>query len=146
MLLVILASGASVVAAWAGPEIDSASATRAKPGAIVQLRAGAGLRLWEVLPLYLVRASSAPAPTPCRLRNGHAALCSPTAPSPPTGGTYHRIATIDTRHSNMITVRFRVPTLSPGSYVYVFYCGGCTKGPRGSLVVWAQRPRLTILR
>lgn len=129
-----------VPGASAGPYIESASKTHARAGEPVQLRAGAGLRLPEPLPLYLVPIAKAPLPYACR-RN---ALCRPRVAKPPKGGAYHRIGELSTRRTREVTITFRVPSLAPGRYVYVFYCGACQRGQGGSLIAWLPRPTLTV--
>lgn len=130
-------------AAGAGPYIESASRTRVHAGDVVRLRAGAGLRLYALLPLYLVPARSAPRPYPCTVR-GQVGSCEPAVPRPPRGAAFHRIGTLNTRHSKEVTILFRVPRLRPGPYVYVLYCGPCHRGPDGSLIAWLPRPTLTV--
>jgi hypothetical protein len=135
----VLASGAT-----AGPYISAASTSRAHVGDVVRVRAGAGLRLNELLPLYLVQAEKAPVAYPCS-RRGHVGTCRPTASHAPRGGIYHRVGTLNVRKRKQLTVSFRVPSLPPGRYMYVLYCGWCASGPAGSLIAWAPRPTLTIL-
>ncbi len=127
--------------ASAGPYIEWASKTRAHVGELVRVRAGAGLRLYELMPLYLVAVTRAPWEYPC----GKNTLCSLVAPRTPRGGIYHRIGTLNVRHRKEVTITYRVPRLAPGRYVYVIYCGPCWRGPGGSLLPW-RRPSLTVIR
>jgi hypothetical protein len=136
----LLSSGAT-----AGPYISAASTSHARAGDIVRVSAGAGLRLYELLPLYLVAAAQAPVAYRCS-RRGHAGTCRPTASHAPRGGIYHLIGTLNVRKRTQRTIAFRVPSLPPGRYTYVLYCGWCARGPAGSLIAWAPRPTLTILR
>jgi hypothetical protein len=106
------------------------------------------VRLYALLPLYLVSARAAPPLLTCRLRNGSAAICPTTHLGPPQGGRYHRIATLNVRHANTVRVSYRVPRLAPGRYVYVLYCGPCWRGPRGSLIAFDDRREqaLTVIK
>ena len=36
-------------------------------------------------------------------------------------------------------LRFRIPSVEPGAYAFVIYCGDCYRGTRGSLIVDATR-------
>lgn len=132
-------------ASGAGPYITSASTSRAHVGDLVRVRAGAGLRLYEKLPLYLVSAAKAPLAYPCT-RHGHAGLCRPVAAHAPHGGIYHQIGVLNVRRRKDIRISFRVPKLAPGRYLYVLYCGWCARGSGGSLIAWTPRPTLTVLR
>lgn len=133
--------------ATAGPFVGKASKTRARAGDVVRVQAGAGLRFYALLPLYLVRRELAPQPKPCTV-NGQDGICAAEEPSPPRGGIYHRIGTVNVRHWNVNTVTYRVPKLRPGVYVYVMYCGPCNAGAGGSVIAFDQgaSPKLTVLR
>jgi hypothetical protein len=133
--------------AAAGPFLDWSRPARAHVGELVQLQGGAGVRMYALLPLYLVPARKAPPLRTCRLRNGDPATCPSTSVGPPRGGVYHRVATLNVRHANTVRVRFRVPRLAPGRYVYVLYCGPCRRGPRGSLIAfdYSGAPVLTVV-
>jgi hypothetical protein len=137
-----------VGSADAGPFVDWSRPARAHVGDVVRVQAGAGVRMYALLPLYLVPASKAPPLHACRERNGSRATCASTSPGPPQGGAYHRVGTLDVRRANTVQVVFRVPRVAPGRYVYVVYCGPCTRGPRGSLIAfdWRGAPTLTVLR
>jgi hypothetical protein len=102
--------------------------------------------MYALLPLYLVAAKDAPPVRSCRLRNGSPATCAATSLGPPHGGKYHRVGTLNVRHANTVHVSFQVPRLAPGRYVYVLYCGPCTRGPRGSLIAFDDNraPILTV--
>ena len=116
MKVVILAAvfaGVLAASAAAGPYLKGASATHARPGDRVVLRAGAGLPVGP-LPLYLVPAARMSQPFRCSPNT----ICAPKAAAPPHGGA----------------IPFRVPALAPGRYVYVLYCGPCYRGPGGSLI------------
>lgn len=134
-------------AATAGPFVGKASKTRARPGDVVRVQAGAGLRFYALMPLYLVPRSLAPQPKPCTF-NGRDAFCAAEEPSPPRGGVYHRIGTVNVRHFNVNTITYRVPKLQPGVYVYVLYCGPCNAGAGGSVIAFdhGSGPTLTVLR
>ena len=131
----------------AGPFVGKASRTRARAGDIVRVQAGAGLRFYALLPLYLVRSEVAPQDRPCTV-NGRDAMCAAQEQSPPRGGIYHRIGTVNVRHSNVSTITYRVPKLRPGIYVYVMYCGPCNAGDGGSLIAFdhGNGPTLTVTR
>jgi hypothetical protein len=120
--------------AAAGPFLDWSRPTTVRVGSRVQVQAGAGVRMYALLPLYLVAARYAPPLHPCKLRNGHPATCPATSLGPPSSSRYHRIGTLNVRHVNTVRVSFRVPRLADGRYVYVIYCGPCWRGPRGSLI------------
>ena len=131
-----------------GPFIDWSRPSVAHVGDVVRLQAGAGIRMYALLPLYLVAANRAPALHGCKLRSGSAAICPTTSVGPPHGGRYHRIATLNVRHANTVRVSFRVPRLAPGRYVYVLYCGPCWRGAPGSLIAFSSSsaPVLTVSR
>jgi len=135
--------------AAAGPFLDWSRPSAAHVGDVVRVQAGAGVRMYALLPLYLVKAADAPPLHSCALRNGTPATCPTTSEGPPHGGMFHRIATLNVRHANTVRVSFHVPRLAPGRYVYVLYCGPCWRGSRGSLIAFADRtraPGLTVLR
>ena len=144
--VVFLALGV-VASATAGPFVGQASKSRARPGDIVKVQAGAGLRFYALLPLYLVRRDLAPRAKPCTF-NGQDAFCAAEEPSPPHGGIYHRIGTVNVRHQNVSTITYRVPNLRPGVYAYVMYCEPCNAGAGGSVIAFDQGTRgtLTVLR
>lgn len=139
----ILALAAMIVpsSASAGPYIASASKTRAHVGELVRLRAGAGVTISEVLPVYLVAAGRAPKLHRCAPYT----LCRPRAVRAPAGAPYHRITTLDLRRRKEVTVQYRTPRLAPGEYFYVFYCGPCYRGRGGSLILF-EWPSLTVVR
>jgi hypothetical protein len=141
----VVAAGVFATLAVAGPYIGPASKTRARVGDVIQLKAGAGIRMYALLPLYLVSTKDALLPTPCTFK-GADGICEPRVGAPPRGGKYHRIGTLNVRHANDVTITFRVPKLAPGKYLYVLYCGPCYKGRGGSLIAQTQPPTLTIVR
>jgi hypothetical protein len=132
--------------ASAGPFLDWSRPAAAHVGDLVHVQAGAGVRMYALLPLYLVAAKDAPPLLTCALRNGSTAACPTTSLGPPHGGKYHRIATLNVRHANTVRVSFRLPRLTPGRYIYVLYCGPCTRGPRGSLIAfdYNRAPTVTV--
>jgi hypothetical protein len=134
--------------ALAGPFLDWSRPSTAQVGDLVRVQAGAGIRMYALLPLYLVNVNEAPSLQTCALRNGSSASCPATSVGPPRARKYHRIATLNVRHANTVRVSFRVPRLAPGRYVYVLYCGPCWRGPRGSLIAfnYPTAPVLTIAR
>jgi hypothetical protein len=140
----LVAAGTLAAVAFAGPYIGPASKTRAQVGEVIHLKAGAGIRMYALLPLYLVSTKDALLPTPCRFR-GRDGICEPRAGAPPRGGKYHRIGTLNVRHANDVTITYRVPKLAPGKYLYVLYCGPCYKGRGGSLIAQLQPPTLTVV-
>lgn len=125
--------------AGAGPFLDWSRPATAHVGDVVHVQAGAGVRMYALLPLYLVASKNAPRVHPCALRNGHAATCATTSLGPPRGGRYHRVATLNVRHANTVRVSFRIPSLAPGRYVYVLYCGPCWRDSRGSVISFDYR-------
>jgi hypothetical protein len=146
VLAAVLASAGAIAAlALAGPYIGPASKTRAHVGDVIHLKAGAGIRMYALLPLYLVSTKDALLPTPCKFK-GADGICEPRVGAPPRGGKYHRIGTLNVRHANDVTITFRVPKVAPGRYLYVLYCGPCYKGRGGSLIAQQQPPTLTVLR
>jgi hypothetical protein len=149
--MVALIACAALIAATrasAGPFVDWSRPATAQVGDLIRVQAGAGVRMYALLPLYLVPAKLAPQPHACHLRNGQRAICAAASLGPPHGGRYHRVATLNVRHANTVTVSFRVPRLAPGRYVYVLYCGPCWHGARGSLIAFTDRaaPVLTVVR
>jgi hypothetical protein len=145
LIALLVAAGALAALAMAGPYIGPASKTRAHVGDVIHLKAGAGIRMYALLPLYLVSAKDALLPTPCTFK-GKDGICEPRIAAPPRGGKYHRIGTLNVRHANDVTITFRVPRLAPGKYLYVLYCGPCYKGRGGSLIAQLQPPTLTVVR
>ena len=138
--------GAALViaaSATAGPFVGKASKSRARPGDVVRVQAGAGLRFYALLPLYLVRRDLAPQDSPCTV-NGQDGVCAAEEPRPPRGGIYHRIGTVNVRHWNVNTITYRVPKLRPGVYVYVMYCGPCNAGAGGSVIAFDQGSSATL--
>jgi hypothetical protein len=141
----LVAAGILVTAAVAGPYIGPASKTRARVGDVIHLKAGAGIRMYALLPLYLVSTKDALLPTPCTFK-GADGICEPRVAAPPRSRKFHRIGTLNVRHTNDVTITYRVPQLAPGKYLYVLYCGPCYKGRGGSLIAWTQHPTLTVVR
>ena len=135
-LITICAALVLAAPASAGPFIDWSRPATARVGDVIGVQAGAGLRMYALLPLYLVAAKDAPAVGACTLRDGQAATCPATSLGPPHSARYHRVATLNVRHANTVHVSFRVPRLAPGRYVYVLYCGPCWRGQRGSLIAF----------
>jgi hypothetical protein len=143
----VCAALAAAVPAAGGPFLDWSRPSAAHVGERVRVQGGAGVRLYALLPLYLVAAKHAPPLRSCTTTNGALAVCPSTSLGPPHGGVYHRVATLNVRHANTVRVAFRVPRLAPGRYVYVLYCGPCWRGPRGSLITFGARaPSLTVVR
>jgi hypothetical protein len=140
----LIAAGVLAALAVAGPYIGPASKTRAHVGDVIHLKAGAGIRMYALLPLYLVSTKDALLPTPCKFK-GADGICEPRVGAPPHGGKYHRIGTLNVRHANDVTITYRVPQLAPGKYLYVLYCGPCYKGRGGSLIAQLQPPTLTVV-
>lgn len=145
VLITVAASVLLAAQASAGPYFTSSSPAVAHPGQVVTFRGGAGIKLWDKLPLYLVRTKDAPKSYPCRTRDGAKASCEPTAKTPPEHAPYVRIGTVNLRHATgspaagyNVAVRFRVPAvLRPGDYAYVVYCVPCArKSEGGSLIAW----------
>jgi hypothetical protein len=143
-LTLLIAAGALTALAVAGPYIGPASKMRAHVGDVIHLKAGAGIHMYALLPLYLVSTKDALLPTPCKFK-GTDGICEPRVGAPPRGGKYHRIGTLNVRHANDVTIIFRVPKLAPGKYLYVLYCGPCYKGRGGSLIAQLQPPTLTVV-
>jgi hypothetical protein len=143
-----LALAALAAPARAGPSLDWSRPATAQVGDLIRVQAGAGARLRALLPLYLLAASDAPPLHSYKLRNGAAATCLPSSLGRPHGAPHCRIATLNVRRANTVHVSFRVPRLAPGRYVYVLYCGLCSRGARGSLIAfnYPRAPVLTVVR
>jgi hypothetical protein len=137
---VSLAIAALAGAARAGADIgvESVRPERAASGDRVVVRAGSGLRMWERLPVYLVRLEQMPRPAPC----GAQAICEPRLSRPPHGPRYVRVATLSFRHARSTTLSFRVPGLAAGRYALVVYCGPCYRGAGGSLITSTRVKKL----
>lgn len=90
---VLVAAGTLAALALAGPYIGPASKTRARVGDVSHLKAGAGIRTYALLPLYLVSTKDGLLPTPCKFK-GTDGICEPRLGAPPRGGKYHRIGTL----------------------------------------------------
>lgn len=127
--------------AAAGPFFSSSRPRVARPGDVITLRAGLGVRVRDLMPLYLVPVRLAPHPFICHRGRGS---CTPTARMAPSGAPYVRVATLDVRHAEgspaagyNVTIRFRIPTaMRPGRYAYVLYCRWCARKGSGSLIAW----------
>jgi hypothetical protein len=130
--LAALAIAALVLAsnAGAGIYVKSVQPSRAHVGGVLKVRIGAGIRLWEKIPVYIVASSAALRAQQC----GRNAFCEPKVARPPSGGAYRRIATVSFRKVLNQVVAIRVPPLKPGRYEIAFYCGVCYRGPGGSLI------------
>jgi hypothetical protein len=141
VLVVALAACVIAACADAGPFFDSSSPKIARPGDVVTLRAGMGMKVNDRMPLYLVPSRQAPRPYLC---HHGSAYCTPTARAAPTEQPYQRIATLDVRHVSgtpasgyTVTIRYRIPRhTTPGHYAYVLYCRWCARHGTGSLVAW----------
>src|SRR5665213_1964540 len=96
-LAAAIACGAVLVGeAAAGPFFSSSSPRVARPGDLITLRAGLGVKAYELMPLYLVRVRLAPRPFRCHQGR---AYCTPTARHAPDAAPYMRVATLDVRHA-----------------------------------------------
>jgi hypothetical protein len=129
------AFGLALVAdADSGIYVEAVTPSRVHPGDTVHVRIGAGLRLWERIPLYVVPSDKALRPHACH-RNG---VCEPKVARPPIGGPYIHVATVSFRHHLRQVVSFNMPRLPAGRYEIAFYCAACYKGPGGSLIASPQ--------
>jgi hypothetical protein len=95
VLVVALAACVIAACANAGPFFDSSSPKIARPGDVVTLRAGMGVKVNDRMPLYLVPSRQAPRPNLC---HHSSAYCTPPARAAPSEQPYQRIATLDVRH------------------------------------------------
>jgi hypothetical protein len=108
--------------------VQAVSPTVVEPGDGVILKvACGGCPLGGLsLPVSIVPVAQAPEYRPCRAN----ALCSPTARKPPGEPPFRFIG----RTGRASSLRFAVPQLRPGRYVFVIYCGPCWPERRGSLI------------
>jgi len=125
---------ALVTDARSGIYVVAVTPSRVNEGDMVRVKISAGLRLWERIPLYVVRSDQALRPHACH-GNG---LCEPKVAGPPTRGPYVRIGTVSFRQHRRQVVSFKMPAVPAGRYEIAFYCGACYKGPGGSLIASPQ--------
>ncbi len=117
----------------------------ASTGQIVKLTASGylGPRPWKPYPVAMISARHAPQPYPCR-----GGYCSPirrleTLRRPP----YLFLGYVDWRpvkglgESGLGILRFRVPRVKPGPYLFALFCETCARGQKGSLII---DPRLVL--
>lgn len=144
LLAVVVCAAFPVASASAGPYFTSSSPRVGRPGDVVTLHAGLGVKLSELMPLYLVPVRLAPHPYLCQ--HGKA-TCEPTARRAPHRAPFVRVATLDVRHARGspaagydVTIRYRIPpAMRPGRYAYVLYCRWCARKGLGSLITWPTR-------
>lgn len=130
--------------------IRKLSTSVARPGDYVTVFASGyiGPKPWRPMPVVMIQAALAPKPIP--VRGGFA---SPQALrsqlSPPR---YRIVGAIrdwrprdGTRVNAAGRLRFRVPRVASGLYVFALFCETCTRGPEGSLIIDA-RLRLRVRR
>jgi hypothetical protein len=141
----VLLAGAAAATAAAGPFFNSSVPKIARPGAVITLRAGLGVRVRDGMPVYLVPSNLAPRPFLCQNGRGY---CTPMSRRAPTSTPYTRIATLNVDKAPgtpasgyTVTIRYRIPQrMSPGRYAYVLYCRWCGRPGLGSLVAWPTQP------
>lgn len=144
MLAVVVCAAFFAVAAKAGPYVTSSLPLVARPGDVVTLHAGMGVKVTELMPLYLVPVQLAPHPYLCHHGRGS---CEPRARHAPQAKPFVRVAELDVRHADGspaagydVTIRYRIPAaLRPGRYAYVLYCRWCAPRGWGSLITWPTR-------
>jgi hypothetical protein len=97
----------------------------------------------ESFPLSLAPLEKTPKPHAC----GPNALCAPQVLHPPRQAPFTALGSAvpppggnDPESGNVprYLLRFDVPSLRPGTYSFVIYCGSCTKGKGGSLIPSGQ--------
>jgi len=138
---VLLGAAVLAVQAVAGPFFTSSRPQEAHPGQLITLRAGMGVRVRDLMPLYLVPTRLAPAPYICDHGKG---TCEHMARHAPDSTPYIRVATLDVRHAPgspmagySVTIRYRLPeTVRKGRYAYLLYCRWCGRKGSGSLIAW----------
>jgi hypothetical protein len=138
IVLISVVCGYATRAAQGGVYLKHVSPRVVAPGGRVELSADSGIRLFTLLPLYVIRQTNAPRAHVCHHGRG---ICEPFAPAAPASAKYRRIGTLNFRHSLQQNVSFSAPS-TPGKYVFVFYCARCYKGPGGSLVT---TPKLVLV-
>jgi len=140
-LLIAFALVLAVAAPPAAADIGITSIDRsvASPGQFVRLTATGylGPQPWRAYPIAMVSARSAPEPYACR-----GGYCSPRlrlaalrrAPYVFLGYLNWR-PRMASDESGRGTLRFRVPRVRPGRYVFALFCESCVGGPQGSVIV-----------
>jgi hypothetical protein len=144
----IVAAGAAVSGAQADNGVISIRPTVARPGQLIEVRAGAYKSLPTPLPLYLVPRRQVPREHRCgpRSKNGvPIGFCPTVFARPPHAWPFVLVGRLDFRraseprhgpvpHPRQVSLRFRVPRLSPGLYELVIYCDPCAPGSRGAVI------------
>ena len=101
-------------------------------------------RPWPALPVAMLPAARAPRPQPCHGNGFCAPAVTPAALGRPPFtivGSIHNWRARNAAANASGSLRFRVPNLAPGRYVFALFCPACTPGPRGSLII---DPRLVL--
>jgi hypothetical protein len=136
LALVLFASAGLVAARPAAADIGvfGVKPAIAAPSASVDLTLYCGgCPAGMELPVALVPAARAPMHRRCG-----DAICSPTALGIPRSSPFVYLGQPAVQPSRRwpakAPLRFSVPRLRRGVYVFVVYCAGCVRGPRGSLI------------
>lgn len=129
--------------ARADTAILSVNPNVARPGQLVEVRAGS-YRTSPPMPLYLVARARVPRHRPCgpKGKDGKpVGFCPPILRRPPRHRPFVRVGALDFRqHPRRVLLRFRVPRVSSGMYVFVIYCDPCHRGARGTLITDTSVP------
>jgi hypothetical protein len=120
--------------------------TSARPGEQITIVAAGylGPRPWRPMPIVMIPAKLAPRPRPVQ-----GGLGSPIARRSDLRPPRYRIVGAvrnwrrrDERAVNATgALRFRLPPVRTGRYVFALFCDPCRSGPRGSLII---DPRLVL--
>jgi hypothetical protein len=126
------------------------STSVARPGDLVTVVAGGflGPKPWRPMPVVMIPAARAPKPVPFRdgFRSPIARRADLRPPRYRVIGEIRRWHAVDETGVNATgRLRFRVPCVPAGRYVFALFCDRCWPGPAGSLVI-DTRPVLIVRR
>ena len=147
---------ASVVVALALPAADARadigirklSTSVARPGDFVTVFASGylGPKPWRPMPVVMIPARLAPKLIPVRggFASPRALRSQLTLPRYRVVGAIRAWRARDSTAVNATgRLRFRVPRVAAGIYVFGLFCERCTRGPKGSLII-DERLRLRV--
>jgi hypothetical protein len=144
--LVMLVALVGASAAHGDIGIRKLTPTAAQPGEPITVVAAGylGPRPWQPMPVVMIPAKMAPKPRPVP-----GGLGSPIARRGDLRPPRYRIVGVvrnwgqrdETGVNGTGALRFRLPPVRPGRYVFALFCDACRSGPGGSLII---DPRLVL--
>lgn len=141
----IVTAGAAASGAQADIGVISVRPTVARPGQLVDVRAGAYKSIPKPMPLYLVPRTQVPREHPCGPKGEDGkpiGFCPTLFAQPPRAWPFVLVGRLHFRpvaaqqvpRPSRASLRFRVPRLGPGLYELVIYCDPCWPGSRGAVI------------